>query len=91
MAVSGPFESKSSLAAGIAAVRECAGTWLVTDLCPAGTVARQAGAVVSAPAPAAVQDDCGGRRLPAQAHTFSLAKAARRQGSRPRWIAATAR
>nr|BFE43002.1 hypothetical protein GCM10017547_08950 [Pseudarthrobacter oxydans] len=33
MAVSGPYQDKAALAAGIAVVRECAGTGLVTDLC----------------------------------------------------------
>jgi len=97
MAVSGPFDSKSSLAAGIAAVRECAGTGLVTDLCPAGAVARQAPAAVPASAAptvqaaAAVQDDCDDRRAAANVHTFSLATGPRRQVSRPRWITAAAR
>ena len=47
IAVSSPFEDKAAVAAGIAAARECAGTGLVTDLCPAGTCpcqARMAGA-----------------------------------------------
>ncbi|WP_246848772.1 DUF1508 domain-containing protein [Pseudarthrobacter sp. NIBRBAC000502772] len=38
MAVSGAFENKAAVVAGIAAVRECAGTGLVTDLCPAAKV-----------------------------------------------------
>ena len=64
MAVSGPFDSKSSLAAGIAAVRECAGTGLVTDLCPAGAVARQAPAAVPVRAAATAQARaCKGRSL----------------------------
>jgi len=89
MAVSGPFDSKSALAAGIAAVRECAGTGLVTDLCPAGAVVRQAPAVVPA---AATPEECDQRRrIPASAHTFSLAHGPRRQVSRPRWITSAAR
>ncbi|MDQ0925055.1 uncharacterized protein YegP (UPF0339 family) [Pseudarthrobacter sp. W1I19] len=91
MAISGPFDSKTALAAGIAAVRECAGTGLVTDLCPAGTVARQPPAAVPASAAATVQDDCDDRRVPASGHTFSLANGPRRQGSRPRWVTAAAR
>ncbi|CCQ47649.1 putative uncharacterized protein [Pseudarthrobacter siccitolerans] len=96
MAVSGPFDSKSSLAAGIAAVRECAGTGLVTDLCPAGTVSRQTPAptvqaAAAVQAASAVQDDCDDRRAAANAHTFSLATGPRRQVSRPRWITAAAR
>ncbi|HEY1155272.1 MAG TPA: YegP family protein, partial [Arthrobacter sp.] len=56
MAVSGAFEDKRGVAAGIAAVRECAGTGLVTDLCPAGPPARPAAALagpVSAELPVA--------------------------------------
>jgi uncharacterized protein YegP (UPF0339 family) len=86
MAVSGPFDSKSSLAAGITAV-----TGLVTDLCPAGTVARQAPAAVPASAAATVQDDCDDRRVPANTHTSGLSQGPRRQVSRPRWITAAAR
>ncbi|MFF1254069.1 YegP family protein [Pseudarthrobacter sp. NPDC058329] len=91
MAVSGPFDSKSALAAGIAAVRECAGTGLVTDLCPAGTAARQAPAAAPASVAGTVPEDCDDRRVPAGAHTFSLAQGPRRQVSRPRWITSAAR
>lgn len=48
MAVSGAFDSKAAAVAGIAAVRECAGMGLITDLCPTGAVptgAVRAGAV----------------------------------------------
>lgn len=34
VAVSGPFSDKASAVEGIDAVRECAGTGLITDLCP---------------------------------------------------------
>ncbi|MDQ0870588.1 uncharacterized protein YegP (UPF0339 family) [Arthrobacter sp. V1I9] len=90
MAVSGPFEDKAALAAGIAAVRECAGTGLVTDLCPAGAVARPAPAGAPVLAPAAAPADCEDRRTPA-GHTFVLAKGPRRQGTKPRWTTAIAR
>jgi uncharacterized protein YegP (UPF0339 family) len=100
MAVSGPFQDKAALAAGIAAVRECAGTGLVTDLCPAGFVARPApGAapaaahelVEGAPvAAAAAKAGCEDRRVRA-GHTFVLAKGPHRQGSKPRWTTAIAR
>lgn len=86
MAVSGPFENKAGLAAGLAAVRECAGTGLVTDLCPAGAVARTAAAV----APEAAQAGCEDRRTPA-GQMFILAKEPRRQGTKPRWTAGVAR
>ena len=90
MAVSGPFEDKAALAAGIAAVRECAGTGLVTDLCPAGAVARPAPAAAPALAPAAAPAACEDRRISA-GHTFVLAKEPRRQGTKPRWTTAVAR
>jgi uncharacterized protein YegP (UPF0339 family) len=90
MAVSGPFEDKAALAAGISAVRECAGTGLVTDLCPAGAVARTAPAAAPAVAPAAAPADCEDRRTPA-GYTFILAKGPRRQETKPRWTTAVAR
>ncbi|WP_247826102.1 YegP family protein [Arthrobacter antioxidans] len=34
VAVSGQFSNKASAVEGIRAVRECAGTGLITDLCP---------------------------------------------------------
>ncbi|MDQ0661711.1 uncharacterized protein YegP (UPF0339 family) [Arthrobacter ulcerisalmonis] len=96
VAVSGPYQDKQALAAGIAAVRECAGTGLVTDLCPAGTLPRPAPAPVAAAAavpvePAsAVVPACGDERMPARLHSFALAKAPRRQGTAPRWTRAAA-
>ncbi|TLM82190.1 DUF1508 domain-containing protein [Pseudarthrobacter sp. NamE2] len=82
MAVSRPFEDKTAVAAGIAAVRECAGTGLVTDLCPSGAVAR--------PAPAAdpvsvAQPDCG-VRMPVKAHSSALAAGPRKLAATPHWI-----
>jgi uncharacterized protein len=91
MAVSAPFEDKAALAAGIAAVRECAGTGLVTDLCPAGAPARRAAAAAPAAAPAAGDAGCRDQTVPAGVHTFTLAKGMRRQGARPRWITAATR
>jgi uncharacterized protein YegP (UPF0339 family) len=91
MAVSGPFDDKSALAAGISAVRECAGTGLVTDLCPAGAVTRSAAAPASAVVPVRPQADCDDQRVPARVHAFTIAKEPRRQGSAPRWTPAAAR
>lgn len=97
IAVSGPFEDKAAVAAGIAAVRECAGTGLVTDLCPAGTVARPAPAPAAAAAavpaglPAAVVPVCGEERAPSTRHAFALANAPRRHATAPRWTRAAAR
>lgn len=97
VAVSGPFPDKAALAAGISSVRECAGTGLVTDLCPAGVVSAPAAARGQAPAPAAgptaaaSRSDCEDTRGPAGGHTFILAKGMRRQGTRSRWSAAAAR
>ena len=42
LAVSAPFADKRAAAAGIADVRECAGTGLVTDLSPAAPKAQAA-------------------------------------------------
>jgi hypothetical protein len=52
MAVSGAFADKPAIAAGIAAIRECAGTGLVTDLSAAGLHdQRTPAAPVPAPVP----------------------------------------
>ncbi|MGN7201202.1 YegP family protein [Arthrobacter sp. SAFR-044] len=97
IAVSGPFEDKAAVAAGIAAVRECAGTGLVTDLCPAGAVARPAAVPVSVAAaapveqPAAVVPVCGEERTPSSPHAFALADALRRHATAPRWSRAAVR
>lgn len=97
IAVSGPFEDKAAVVAGIAAVRECAGTGLVTDLCPAGTVSRPAAVPVAAAAavpaelPAAVVPACSEERTPSTLHAFPLANAARRYAAAPRWTKTAAR
>jgi uncharacterized protein YegP (UPF0339 family) len=91
MAVSGPFEDKSALAAGISAVRECAGTGLVTDLCPAGATTRTTSAVAPAAVPAKPQPDCDDQRVPARTHTFTIVQGPHRQATSPRWTTATAR
>ena len=76
VAVSGAFEDKTAVAAGIAAVRECAGTGLVTDLSAASSVDR--------PAPAKVQPSCEDQRVPAtRLHSFSNAKASRQPVAAP--------
>ncbi|OUM39432.1 YegP family protein [Arthrobacter sedimenti] len=49
VAVSGQFSDKTSAVEGIRAVRECAGTGLITDLCPQ----MPAAALESDPLPAA--------------------------------------
>ncbi|RAX16122.1 DUF1508 domain-containing protein [Pseudarthrobacter sp. AG30] len=95
MAVSQGFEDKAAVAAGIAAVRECAGTGLVTDLSPAGAVSRPA-AVPAAAGVAAPGDlpvvvpACDDRRLPVRLHAYALAKTTRRQAA-PRWASAATR
>ena len=97
VAVSGPYQDKQALAAGIAAVRECAGTGLVTDLCPTGTAGRPAAvpvaaaAAASAEVPAAVVPACSEERMPGRLHAFPLAKAPRRLATAPRWTRAAAR
>jgi uncharacterized protein YegP (UPF0339 family) len=82
MAESGVFEDKAAVAAGIAAVRECAGTGLVTVLCPAAKVAPPAPAVAAAQ----LQANCGDQLVPApRAHTVVIANTPRRRVSAPRW------
>lgn len=92
MAVSGPYRDKAALAAGITAVRECAGTGLVTDLCPAGAATRQAPARTPVPAEelatATARTECEDQRVTAGGHTFVFAKGMRRQAARPRWAGA---
>jgi uncharacterized protein YegP (UPF0339 family) len=81
VAVSGAFEDKSAVAAGIAAVRECAGTGLVTDLCPDTGVGR----TIPVRAPAKVQPSCDDQRVPAtRVHPFPGATAPRRPVAAPR-------
>jgi uncharacterized protein YegP (UPF0339 family) len=85
VAVSGAFEDKSAVAAGIAAVRECAGTGLVTDLCAASGVAQPA----PARTPGKVQASCDDQRIPAtRVHSFANAKAPRQPAAAPRWTGA---
>ena len=97
IAISGPFEDKAAVVAGIAAVRECAGTGLVTDLCPAGTVSRPvavpavAAAALPAEPPTAVVPVCSEERTPSTLHAFALAKAPRRHATAPRWTRAATR
>jgi uncharacterized protein len=84
VAVSAAFGDKAAAVAGIAAVRECAGMGLVTDLCPAGVPARPAPAA----APRAVQsyDD---QRMPVRrVRAFAHASALRRPVTTPRWTGA---
>lgn len=97
IAVSGPFDDKAAVVAGIAAVRECAGTGLVTDLCPAETAARPAAvpvvaaAAVPAELPTAVVPACGDESRPSTPHAFPLAKAPRRHATALRWTRAATR
>jgi uncharacterized protein YegP (UPF0339 family) len=60
LAVSAAYEDKSAVVAGIAAVRECAGMGLVTDLSPAGSTAAAPAAVSPAPEP----PNCEPLRMP---------------------------
>ncbi|HEY8754402.1 MAG TPA: DUF1508 domain-containing protein [Arthrobacter sp.] len=82
MAVSGCFEDKAAVAAGIADVRECAGTGLVTDLCPAARVAPPAPAVATPQ----LEPTCADQRVPApRVHTFVIADAPRRRVTARHW------
>ena len=64
LAISAPFEDKRAAAAGIANVRECAGTGLITDLSPAApqvtaNAAEQGCAVPQVPAQAPLSARAG--------------------------------
>jgi uncharacterized protein YegP (UPF0339 family) len=64
MAVSSAFEDKSAAVAGIAAVRECAGMGLITDLCPSAAPPEAAPAQPAAPEPGAPVQACDDKRMP---------------------------
>lgn len=83
LAVSAPFADKRGAAAGIAAVRECAGMGLVTDLCPAD----RANVTPELAQPAAVPLAHDGQ--PAAANGFrARARKPRLAAARPRWTGA---
>jgi hypothetical protein len=81
LAISAPFEDKRAAAAGIADVRECAGTGLVTDLSTAAPKVQEASAAVPAPVPAQTlsarsghgRQGFGKKRTPAEASGTSSA------------------
>jgi len=88
MAVSGPFRDKAAVAAGITAVRECAGTGLVTDLSAVAAQEFPSPAPAAVPAPAQ-QPACDDQRIPVERlRAFQHAKTPRRQVARPRWTGA---
>ena len=84
MAVSAAFGDKSAAVAGIAAVRECAGMGLVTDLCPAGARAQPAPAVAAS----AVQPYDDQQKSLRRVRAFAHASALRRPVTTPRWAGA---
>jgi uncharacterized protein YegP (UPF0339 family) len=84
MAVSAAYEDKSAAVAGIAAVRECAGMGLVTDLCPVGKPS-----VPSTPDPGVfpeVRDDLG--KPTDNLWVLALPKAICRSAGMARWTGA---
>ncbi|WP_045730024.1 YegP family protein [Pseudarthrobacter chlorophenolicus] len=81
LAVSQAFNDKAAVVAGIAAVRECAGTGLVTDLCPAGSQAPAVTVAASAPATEPTLDDRAAARL----HALASAKVIRRHTAPAHW------
>src|SRR6476620_10367886 len=93
MAVSGGFRDRSAVAAGIAAVRECAGTGLVTDLSAGSRDQRTPGpapvVVQPAVAPAASEPACGEQLVPvSRVRAFAHFNAVRGQVSGARWTSA---
>ncbi|WP_426765619.1 DUF1508 domain-containing protein [Pseudarthrobacter sp. 1G09] len=81
MAVSQAFNDKAAVAAGIAAVRECAGTGLVTDLCPAGAQPPAVTVAAAAPATEPILDERAAARL----HAIATAKSMRRHAAPGHW------
>ena len=88
MAVSAAFRDKSAAVAGIAAVRECAGMGLISDLCSeAGEQGQVQGRVQeSAPTVGAPQARHDWHKRADAFHT--RAKTIRRAASSPRWTGA---
>lgn len=91
IAVSTPFEDKPAVVAGIAAVRECAGMGLVTDLCPAPGVRESTPAARSVPESTVpeitVPQVCDERSEAGDAFRIR-AKALRKSATSPRWTGA---
>lgn len=84
MAVSAAYEDKSAAVAGIAAVRECAGMGLVTDLCPVGKKA-----LPSTPDPGAFPQARDDQPMPTDnLWVFALPKAICRSAAMARWTGA---
>lgn len=83
MAISQAFNDKAAVAVGIAAVRECAGTGLVTDLSPAGIQPPVVTVAAAAPAPEPILDDRAAARLHAIA--TATAKGLRRHAAPTHW------
>ena len=84
MAVSSPFPDKSAAVAGIAAVRECAGMGLISDLCSEASA--QGGVQVSASTAGAPQARHDWHKRADAFHTRT--KTIRRAASSPRWTGA---
>ncbi|MET3720474.1 MULTISPECIES: DUF1508 domain-containing protein [unclassified Arthrobacter] len=91
MAVSGAFADKPAVAAGIAAIRECAGTGLVTDLSAAGLRDQRTPApapYAAAPA-AAAEPACDEQRVPvSRVRAFAHFDTVRGSVPRARWTGA---
>lgn len=81
LAVSAAFDDKRGAAAGIAAVRECAGMGLVTDLCPSSRPNASPEAATPAAAPQACEN-------PLSAAGGLRARNLRPAAARPRWTGA---
>lgn len=83
VALSACFDDKAAAVAGIAAVRECAGMGLITDLCPVDGARQQAEEVRPAVVP---QDRHAWHRRVEGFHGH--AKTLRRAAAAPRWTGA---
>ncbi|MDQ0028390.1 YegP family protein [Arthrobacter bambusae] len=88
IAVSTPFKDKPAVVAGIAAVRECAGMGLVTDLCPAARAHEPAEVALPNAIPhMAVPPSCDEPRKAADGFRIR-ARQLRRSSTAPRWTGA---
>ncbi|CAM3236050.1 hypothetical protein PSET11_00482 [Arthrobacter ulcerisalmonis] len=99
MAVSERFVDKPAVAAGIAAIRECAGTGLVTDLSSdtaapaapsAATPPRRTANPRAAVVPLGREVACADVPATRHGHVFTVALVNRSQLRRPRWMTAAA-
>lgn len=92
LAVSDRFADKRAVAAGIAAIRECAGTGLVSDMSSSSVAVPPSQAVNPGAAVVPLGREVACADVPAtrHGHVFTVALVNRSQLRRPRWMTAAA-